>query len=118
MILANKATELLHGERKASDAENTAVKTFEQGGIGKNLPTIKIKKQNIVSGIGILDLLSLTKIMSSKSEARRAIANNGIKINDIILSDVHKQINLSVFGENNFIKISFGKKKHFLIKIY
>ena len=55
--------------------------------------------------------------MSSKSEARRAIKNKGIKINDIALSNIDKIINYEDFVKNNSMKISFGKKKHFLIKI-
>ena len=56
--------------------------------------------------------------MSSKSEARRAILNKGIKINDIALSNIDRVINHEDFVKDNSIKISFGKKKHFLIKIY
>ena len=116
IILANEATALLHG-KKAKDAENTAKKTFEQGGVGKNLPIIKIKKSILINGINVLEFLNFTKIMSSKSEARRAIKNKGIKINDIALSNIDKIINYEDFVKDNSIKISFGKKKHFLIKV-
>ena len=117
IILANEATALLHGKKKAKDAENTAKKTFEQGGVGKNLPIIKIKKSILINGINVLEFLNFTKIMSSKSEARRAIKNKGIKINDIALSNIDKIINYEDFVKDNSIKISFGKKKHFLIKV-
>ena len=116
IILANEATALLHG-KKAKDAENTAKKTFEQGGVGKNLPIIKIKKSILINGINVLEFLNFTKIMSSKSEARRAIKNKGIKINDIALSNIDKIINYEDFVKDNSMKISFGKKKHFLIKV-
>ena len=117
IILANEATALLHGKKKAKDAENTAKKTFEQGGVGKNLPVIKIKKSILINGLNVLEFLSFTKIMSSKSEARRAIKNNGIKIDDKALTNIDKIISYKDFKENNYIKISFGKKKHFLIKL-
>ena len=117
IILANEATALLHGKKKAKDAENTAKKTFEQGGVGKNLPIIKIKKSILINGINVLEFLNFTKIMSSKSEARRAIKNKGIKINDIALSNIDKIINYEDFVKDNSIKISFGKKRHFLIKV-
>ena len=45
------------------------------------------------------------------------LENKGIKINDITLSNIDKIINYEDFVKNNSIKISFGKKKHFLIKI-
>ena len=54
--------------------------------------------------------------MNSKSEARRAINNNGIKINGQVVIDENKILNFSDFDEEN-MKISFGKKKHFLFKI-
>ena len=54
--------------------------------------------------------------MSSKSEARRAINNKGVKINDLLVADENKTLNLSDFKDEN-LKISFGKKKHFLFKI-
>ena len=117
IVLANEATTLLHGKKKAKDAENTAKETFEKGGIGKSLPIIKIKKHALINGINVLEFLSFTKIMSSKSEARRAIENKGVKIDDITLSNIDKILNYEDFGKNNSIKISFGKKKHFLIQL-
>ena len=117
IVLANEATALLHGKKKAKDAENTAKETFEQRGIGKNLPVIKIKKNALINGINVLEFLSFTKIMSSKSEARRAIENKGVKIDDITLSNIDKILSYEDFGKNNSIKISFGKKKHFLIQL-
>jgi tyrosyl-tRNA synthetase len=117
ILLANKATEILHGKKAAQDAELTAKETFEQKGIGKNLPEIIIKQSTFSKGINIIDLLSANKIMDSKSEARRAVKNNGIKINDIMTSDDKRIIVLDDFKENSCIKISHGKKKHFIIKL-
>ena len=47
--------------------------------------------------------------MSSKSEARRAIESNALKINNIVLTDNTKTIMLNDF-DNKILKISFGKK--------
>ena len=54
--------------------------------------------------------------MSSKSEGRRVIANNGLKINDVTVHDEKKILYSNDFNRN-VIKISFGKKKHYIIKI-
>jgi len=116
VLLANETTRLLHGEKASMDAEKTAKETFQGKGIGKDLPEIIIKKSQIQNGINILELLTISKIMSSKSEARRAIANNGIKINDSTLVDEKKIINQKDLLDQNYIKISYGKKKHFIIK--
>ncbi len=117
ILLANETTKILHGEKASKNAEKTAKDTFEGAGIGENLPEVKIKKKVLYDGINILDLLNISKIMPSKSEARRSIKNNGIKINDKLIADEKKIINFELYEENNFIKISHGKKKHYLVKI-
>ncbi len=117
IILANEATKILHGEIAAKKAEKTAKETFEVRGFGKDLPEIKLKKNYFIKGIKILDLLTTNKIFLSKNEARRAIKGAGLKINNQVLSDENKIINLIDFENSKILKISFGKKKHYLIKI-
>ena len=87
ILLANEATKILHGETASRNAEKTAKETFERGGLGSELPEISIKSSLIEKGINILDLIVYNKILSSKSEARRAIANKGLKIDDKVLND-------------------------------
>ena len=89
---------------------------FKFGKINDNLPTKKYLKNIVEKGIKLLELLVDNKIMSSKSEGRRAINNNGIKINDLLVQDENKILELSDFNKEN-MKISFGKKKHYLFKI-
>ena len=116
VILANEATKILHGETASRKAEQTAKETFEGSGLGADLPEIKLKLNEINKGINFLDFLSTNKIMTSKSEARRAIASKGLKINNIVVNDENKIIQLEDFKEK-VLKISYGKKKHYLIKI-
>ena len=107
---------MLHGKTAALKAEKTAKATFESRGAGDELPEIKMKESNFKTGIKILELLFTSKIMSSKSEARRAIKGGAIKINNQILSDENKIILLDDFDNNKNLKISFGKKKHYIVK--
>jgi len=116
ILLANEATKILHGEQKASEAEKTAKETFDGSGVGKNLPEIKINKKLIDQGISILDLISNNKIFSSKSEARRAMQEKSIKINDKIETDEKRIIKFDDFINSEYLKISHGKKRHYLIK--
>ena len=116
ILLANEATKILHGETASRNAEKTAKETFERGGLGSELPEISIKSSLIEKGINILDLIVYNKILSSKSEARRAIANKGLKIDDKVLNDEKKILKSKDF-KNNILKLSYGKKKHYLIKI-
>lgn len=116
IILANEATKILHGEIASKKAEKTAKETFEGSGLGADLPEIKLKLNEINKGINLLDFLSKNKIMTSKSEARRTIINKGLKINNEVVNDANKILQLKDFKEN-ILKISHGKKKHYLIKI-
>ncbi len=116
ILLANEATKILHGETASKKAEQTARDTFAGFGLGSDLPQIKVKLKEVEKGINFLDFISNNKILASKSEARRAINNKGFKVNDIIVEDEKKIIGLKDF-KNEVLKLSFGKKKHYLVKI-
>ena len=117
IILANQATSMLHGKIAAQKAEETAKKTFVSGSIGKDLPTIKVSKKKIESGINIVELVVLSNLIVSKSEVRRTMKNKGIKINNEIIEDPGLLISLKHFNNENFLKLSLGKKKHVIIKM-
>ena len=117
ILLANEATTMLHGSKSAKDSESTAKKTFKDKSVGKDLPTIKIKKSQIDNGINILDLVLLTKLGNSKGEVRRMIKNNGLKINNETISDENKIFYEDSFNQNNGMKVSHGKKQHVILKI-
>ena len=116
ILLANEATKILHGDKASKNAEKTAKDTFEKGALGSDLPEIIIKLNDLNKGINILDLIAKNKILSSKSEVRRIIANRGLKINNIIVENEKKKLELKDF-KKNILKLSCGKKKHYLIKI-
>ena len=117
ILLANEATKILHGEKASKNSEKTAKETFANQGVGENLPEIIISKLKLSNGLTLIDLLTLNNIMTSKSEARRAIKNNGIKINDFLINDEKKIINLNDFINESYMKLSYGKKKHYIVKI-
>jgi len=116
ILLANEATKILHGDVASKKAEQTAQDTFKKGGLGIDLPEIKIKSDKIEIGISIINLIVDNKILHSKSEARRAIANKGFKIDDVVVVDEKKILRSKDF-KKNILKLSYGKKKHFLVKI-
>ena len=116
VLLANEATKILHGEEASKKAEQTAKDTFQGSGFSLNLPEIKIKADEVKKGVNILDFVVNNKILSSKSEARRVIANKGLKIDDIIIDSEKKVLGLNDF-KKNVLKLSYGKKKHYLVKI-
>ena len=116
ILLANEATKILHGNMASKKAEQTAKDTFHGKGLGSSLPEIIIKHKDITKGIKILEFLSNNQIVHSKSEARRVIENKGLKINDILVDDTNKILEHKDFT-NKVLKISFGKKKHYIVKI-
>ena len=95
--MANEATKILHGEAASKKAEQTAKDTFVKGGLGTDLPEIKINYKKIEKGINILDLIVENKILHSKGEARRVIANKGFKIDGIVLEDEKKILQVKDF---------------------
>ncbi|MDB9718592.1 tyrosine--tRNA ligase [Candidatus Pelagibacter sp.] len=116
ILLANKATEMLHGEQEAKNSEETAKQTFNDNSLGENLPYIKINEKDLKNKITIIDLIILTKFESSKSEIRRLIKGNGIKINNQIISDEKLIITKDLFHKD-LIKLSLGKKKHIKVQL-
>ncbi len=115
IILANETTSMLYGATEAKEAENIAINSFLGDSSGKNLPDIKIDISNIDSNI--INLISIIEKNLSKSEIRRLIKSNGIKINNEIISDEKFKISKELVDKNKFIKLSIGKKKHYKIVI-
>ena len=116
ILLANKATEMLHGEQEAKKSEQTAKKTFEDNSMGDNLPSVSISESELKNKINIIDLIILSKLENSKSEIRRLIKGNGIRINNQIINDERLIITKDLF-QKNLIKLSLGKKRHIKVKI-
>ena len=115
IILANKATGLLHGEKTAKESEKMAISTFKDNSSGENLPNIKINKDMLNKNI--VDLMAFVRKDISKSEIRRLIKANGIKINNQLVNDEKFIIDNRLFLKKEFIKLSIGKKKHYKITI-
>ena len=115
-LLANKATEMLHGSEEAIKSERTAKEAFSGNADSSNLPSINLDKNKIKSENSIIEILILSKLEKSKSEIRRLIKNNGIKINNEVLNDENLKINFKDYKDNSF-KLSIGKKRHFKIHL-
>jgi tyrosyl-tRNA synthetase len=116
ILLANKTTAMLHGDKASRDSEKAAKEAFSENSSGSNLPSINIKKENLKNKINILDLIILSKLESSKSEARRLLKGKAIKINNVIIGDEKQIISEDLF-KNNFLKLSLGKKRHIKINL-
>ena len=107
-ILAFEITKLVHGEEEAQKALNAARALFSGEGDDANMPTTELSKAELGEGIGLLDLLVLTKLAASKGEGRRLIGQGGLSINGEKVSDVNLKIKAEDLAEP--IKIKKGKK--------
>ena len=114
--LANETTAMLHGKKAAQNSQQAAKEAFSENSLGSNLPSIKIKATILQKKINIIDLIILSKLESSKSEIRRLIKGNAIKINNKIIDDEKFIIDQKLFNEN-YIKLSIGKKRHLKIQL-
>ena len=113
--LANEATALLHGPDAAREAEETARKTFTEGGSAAGLPTFDISAGEL-NGMLAIDAALMAGLAASKGEARRHIKGNALKINDVKVAD-DKQILSPEDLIDGAVKISVGKKRHALIRL-
>jgi len=110
-ILATEAAAVLHGREAAENAADTARRVFEEGASAEGLPTFALKLPD-----GVLNLAVATGLAASNSEARKLIANNGLKINDVAVSDPRLQVTIGDLTSEGVLKLSSGKKKHVLVK--
>ena len=116
ILLANKATRMLHGELEAKKSEETAKLTFTDKSLGDNLPSVSINQNQLKNKITLVDLILLTKLENSKSEIKRLINGNGIRINNQVVDDEKLIITKDLF-KDNLIKLSLGKKRHIKIEL-
>jgi tyrosyl-tRNA synthetase len=114
--LANEATALAHGSDAAATAAETARRTFAEGGIGEDLPTIEVPRAELETGVPAFDLFRRAGLAASNGEARRLIKGGGARLNDAPLSDETRAVTLADIGGEGLIKLSAGKKRHAVVR--
>ena len=113
ILLANETTRMLYGYKETKYAESIAKNSFSENSTGEHLPDTKVDKRNV--GSDIINFVSLIDKKLSKSEIRRLVKSDGIKINNVTISDEKFTVSQNLFDKNKFIKLSIGKKKHFKV---
>jgi tyrosyl-tRNA synthetase len=114
-ILATEVTALAHGRAAAEEAAETARRTFEEGALAENLPTIEVAASDFAGGLGILSLFVQAGLVASNGEARRQIKGGGLRVNDQAVTDEKMMLTPALLTEG-VIKLSLGKKRHILLK--
>lgn len=115
-ILATEVTAMLHGRDAAEKAADIARKTFEEGALSHDLPKIELASSDLKSGIGLLTLLVQAGLAKSNGEARRHVQGGGVRVNDKPVEDESRLISDVDLNDDGVVKLSFGKKRHVLIK--
>jgi tyrosyl-tRNA synthetase len=116
-VLAFELTKMIHGEEEARKAQESAKALFATGGEMSSVPSTDITPQQLGEGIGILEILTLTGLTPSKSEARRLIQQGGIYIRDERIDDIYHKITKQDFDDNNQLLIRKGKKVYHLVNL-
>ena len=115
-ILATEITAIVHGREAAEAAAETARKTFEEGGLAADLPSVAIARAEIEPGIGVLTAFVKAGLVPSTGEARRQVKAGGLRVNDVVVADERASLGLGDLTSEGVIKLSFGKKKHILLR--
>ncbi|MBO9656752.1 MAG: tyrosine--tRNA ligase [Agrobacterium tumefaciens] len=115
-ILATEVTAILHGRAAAEEAAETARKTFEEGALAENLPSIEVPASELENGVGVLSLIVRAGLAGSNGEARRHVQGGAVKINDQGVSDERQVVGTGEVTGDGVIKLSVGKKKHVLVR--
>ncbi|WP_407160335.1 tyrosine--tRNA ligase [Bradyrhizobium sp. STM 3557] len=114
--LADAATTLLHGTEAARTAAETARRTFEEGAIAENLPTVDIPSAELEAGVGVLNAFVKAGLVASNGEARRQIKGGGLRVNDAPVTDEKMVLTRRDLTAEGVVKLSFGRKRHVLLK--
>ncbi|MDX9859881.1 MAG: tyrosine--tRNA ligase [Rhodospirillales bacterium] len=115
-ILATEITRLCRGEAAAAAASETARRTFEDGAIGDQLPTLDVPATELEQGVAAFELFRRAGLASSNGEARRLIKGGGARINDVSVANEMQPVTLADRAGGGVIKLSAGKKKHAVVR--
>jgi tyrosyl-tRNA synthetase len=115
--LAYEVTKIVHGESVAKSTRDTAASLFTQGGSTGEEPEVTISSQEFGQALGVLDLLTLSGIVPSKSEGRRLIDQGGVTINGIRVDDVKYMVPREVVAATAGCLIKKGKKHYYRLRI-
>jgi tyrosyl-tRNA synthetase len=104
--LGKEIVKIYYNQEKADRAEKDFIETFKKGGLPENIEEIKTE-----NGKSLIDLLVENKIVSSKTDFRRLVAENAVsnavngeKVTDANLK-IHSEITLKI-GKKRFVKIT------------
>jgi tyrosyl-tRNA synthetase len=115
-VLANEATAMVHGRAAAGAAAETARRTFEEGALAEDLPTVTVPRAHIAAGLKIQNAFVAAGLAKSNGEVNRAIGNSAIAVNDERVTANDHVLREKDITPEGVIKLSLGKKRHVLLR--
>ena len=115
-ILAFEVTKITRGEEQAKEAKEISNNIFANKTLDDRINSFSVSsKEILISSFSLLDAVEKLQLVKSRSETKRLIQSNGIKINDENYNN--SDFSLSSYVSKKEIKVSVGKKKIGIIKI-
>ena len=106
-ILALEITSMVHGEEEANKAKEAAKALFSGEGNDENMPTTELENVS-EGGEGLLNLLVVSGLATSRGEARRLVEQGGVSVDGVKVTNPNEIISIDAL--RNGIKIKKGKK--------
>ena len=109
-ILAYELTKMIHGEEEAGKAKEASEALFGGGANSENMPKFTLSKDDFTDGkIDLMGILVKSGMATSRSDARRAIEQGGVSVNDEKITDVYTAYDIDYVGNADMI-VKKGKK--------
>ncbi|MEO1921784.1 MAG: tyrosine--tRNA ligase [Sphingomonadaceae bacterium] len=105
IVLADEVTKLVRGEAAARSARETAQSTFDEGGMGEDLPTLPVADE----GITVVMACTALGLTASNGEAKRKVKEGAVKLDDERIDDPQRLLRVAPGGTH---RLSVGKKRH------
>lgn len=115
-ILAYEITSIVHGEEEAVKAQKAAEALFGGKGDAESIPGIELPEAELDAGIKLVDLIVKAGLTPSKSEARRALQQGGIYMNDEKIGDMERVVTGND-AKDGQIMLQRGKKSFCRVKV-
>lgn len=109
-VLAFEVTKIVHGEEEAAKAQDAARALFGKGTATASAPSTEFAAADFEgNGMDILSLLTAIEVVPSRSEARRAVQQGGVKVAEKPVTDVEFKVTADLFSDGKLL-VQKGKK--------
>ena len=115
-VLATEVTRLAHGADAATQAAETARRTFEEGAKAEALPTVDVAREKLAAGIAAFELFHEAGLADSRTEARKLIKGGGGRLNDKPIAADTALVSEKDLDSSGTLKLSAGRKRHVLVR--